>query len=65
MCLSGAGTADQHDVVGAVDELAAMELAHHGFVHLAGSEVEPGQVLVGGEPGGPFDCLQGRRSGQA
>lgn len=45
------GTADQHHIVGTVDELAAMQLANHGFVDLAGCKVEAGQVLVGRKPG--------------
>ena len=49
--LALAGSADQHNIVGAIDELAAVELADHGFVDLAGSEVEPSQIFVGGEPG--------------
>ena len=50
--LAGSGAADQHDIVGAIDELAAMQLADHGLVDLAGGEVEAGQILVGREPGG-------------
>jgi hypothetical protein len=49
--LAGAGAADQHDIVGAIDELAAMELADQGLIDLAGCKVEPGQILVGREPG--------------
>ena len=40
--LARAGAADQHDVVTAIDELAAVQLADHGFIDLAGSEVEAG-----------------------
>ncbi len=50
--LAGAWAADQDDVVGALHELAAMQLANQGFVDLAGGEVEAGQVLVGREAGG-------------
>jgi hypothetical protein len=42
-------TTDQDDVVGAVDELAAVTLAAQGLVDLAGREVEAGEVLVGRE----------------
>jgi hypothetical protein len=37
--------------LGSIEELAAMELAHQGLVHLAAGEVEAGQILVGREPG--------------
>ena len=48
---AGSRATDQHYIMGAVDKVAAMELADHSFVHFAGSEVEAGQILVGGEPG--------------
>jgi hypothetical protein len=48
----GAGPTDQHDVVGAVHEVAAVELTHQSFVDLAGGKVEAGQVLVSREAGG-------------
>ena len=51
MGLAGAGAADQHDVVGVVDELAAMQLAHQRLVDLAAGEVEAGEVAVGREAG--------------
>ena len=35
MGLSGARTTDQNDVLRPVHELAAIELAHRGFIHLA------------------------------
>jgi hypothetical protein len=44
--LVSSGAADQHDVIGTVDELAAMDLANHRLVDLAVGEVEPGQILV-------------------
>ena len=47
MGLSGTRTADQHDILRPVDELAAVQLAHNGFVDLAGGEVEAREVLVG------------------
>ena len=49
--LAGAGPADQHDVVGVVQELAPVQLPDRGLVDLAGGEVEAGQVLVGREAG--------------
>ena len=52
MGLAGARPADQDDVVGAVHELAAVQLADQGLVDLAGGEVEAGQVLVGREARG-------------
>jgi DNA invertase Pin-like site-specific DNA recombinase len=45
--LARAGTADQNDVVGVVEELATMKLLHEGLVDLAASEVEAVQVTVG------------------
>lgn len=41
--------ADQDDIVSPVDKLAAVELAYLGFADLAGTEVEPGNVLAGRE----------------
>ena len=38
--LSGAWTSDEHDVVGILHELTAMELAHEGFIDLTAGEVE-------------------------
>ena len=35
----------------AIDKLAAMELAYQCLIYLAGCKVEPGQILVGREPG--------------
>ncbi len=37
---------DQLNVAGAVDELAEVELADHGLVHLAGGKIEAGEVPV-------------------
>ncbi|GCD60716.1 hypothetical protein NBRC3277_3291 [Acetobacter pasteurianus NBRC 3277] len=53
----GSRTADQHDIFSTLDEVPAMELADHGLVDLRIGKGEPGQVLVGGEPGGL--CLVG------
>src|SRR5690606_5167019 len=47
-------TADEHDVVGIVHELTAMELPHEGFVDLAAGKVEAGQIAIDGEAG----CLK-------
>ncbi len=46
-----AGTTDQHDVVGLVDEVAAMELAHERLIDLAGGKIEAVQVPVGRKAG--------------
>jgi len=43
---------DQNHVFSRIHEPAAMELAHEGFIDLAGGEVESGQVLVGREARG-------------
>lgn len=51
MGLARAGPADQHDVVGSVDEVATVKLADEGLVDLAGGKIEAGEVLVGGEAG--------------
>lgn len=45
--LAGTGAADQDDVVGFVEELAAMELAYEPLVDLAAGEVEAIQIAVG------------------
>jgi hypothetical protein len=52
MGLAGAGPADQHDVLGPVDELARCSWPDGGLVDLAGGEVEAGEVLVGREARG-------------
>ena len=44
--LAGAWAADQHDIIGVVDELAAVQLPDHRLIDLAGREVEAGQILV-------------------
>jgi hypothetical protein len=57
MGLTGAGAADQLDVLGAIHEVTAMQLPHRGLVDLAGCEVEAGKVLVSGEAGG-WSCFE-------
>ena len=49
--LARARSADQHDVLSAVQELSPVMLANQGLVDIARREVEPGQVLVDGEAG--------------
>ncbi len=49
--LACARPAHQHHVVGILQELTPVQLAHQGFVHLAVAEVEACQVPVRGEPG--------------
>ncbi len=49
MGLAGAWAADQHDILGTVEELALVQLAECSLVDLAGHEVEAGEVLVGRE----------------
>ena len=51
MGLAGAGSANQHDVVGPIGELALMQLPDRGLVGLAGGEIEAGQVFVGWKSG--------------
>src|SRR3546814_17270609 len=46
MALAGARTADQHDIVGDVDEVAAMQLTHQSFIDLATGKVEAGQIAI-------------------
>ena len=46
MGLCGSGTADQHDVLGAIEKRAFVQLSPHGLVDLAGHEVEADQVFV-------------------
>ena len=60
MRLARAGAADQDDVVGVLQELAAMELTHERLVDLAAGEVEAGEVAIGRKAGGLE--LIGRRS---
>ena len=43
---AGARAADQDDVLGTIHEFATMQLAHCGFIDLAGGKVEAGDVLV-------------------
>ena len=44
--LAGPGSADEHDVVGLLHELAAVQLADQRCVHRALGEVEAGEVAV-------------------
>ena len=46
MRLACAGTADQDDIVGVLQELAAMELTGERLVDLAAGEVEAGKVAI-------------------
>ncbi len=49
MALSGTRPADQHGIIGTIDELAAVEVPDHGFVHLAG-RTRPGPCRRGTGP---------------
>jgi hypothetical protein len=50
MDLAGTRTADQHDILRTIHELAAMQGPDHCLVDLARGEVEAWEVLVGREP---------------
>ena len=50
MRLAGAGAADQDDIVGVFQELAAMELTRERLVDFAAGEVEAGEIAIGGRP---------------
>jgi hypothetical protein len=52
MRLACAGAADQDDIVGVFQELAAMKLRCKRLVDLAAGEVEAGEVARVGESGG-------------
>src|SRR5271156_306401 len=60
MRLTGAGAADQDDIVGVFQELAAMELACERLADLAAGEVEAGEVAIV-RKAGRFELI-GRRS---
>src|ERR1700733_6246578 len=60
MRLASAGAADQDDIVGVFQELAAMELTCERLVDLAAGEVEAGEIAIVLEAGGLE--LIGRRS---
>ena len=60
MRLAGAGAADQDDIVGVFQELAAMELTRERLVDLAAGEVEAGKIAIVRKAGGLE--LIGRRS---
>ncbi len=47
-----ARAADEHDIVGGLDEVATMQLPDQGLIDLAAGEVEAGQVAIGREAGG-------------
>ena len=47
-----AGAADQHDIVGTIHEVAAMQLPDQGLVHLAGGEVAPERRVRAPYPSG-------------
>ncbi|MNT53810.1 hypothetical protein D3C72_1909190 [compost metagenome] len=51
-------SADQHDVVGIIEEVAAMELAHERLVDLAAGEVEAVEIAIGREAGN-FELIGG------
>lgn len=49
VALAGARAADQDHIVSVFNELAAMKLAHQGFVGFARGKIEAAQILVDGE----------------
>ena len=58
MRLASAGAADEDDIVGVFQELAAVELTGKRLVDLAAGEVEPGKVAVVREARG-FELIGG------
>jgi hypothetical protein len=52
MRLARAGAADQDDIVGVFQELAAMELTRERLVDLAAGEVEAGKIAIVRKAGG-------------
>jgi hypothetical protein len=52
MSLAGAGASDCHDIVGAIDKSAAVQLPDKRLVHLARCKVISSKVLIGWEPRG-------------
>src|SRR3546814_8023541 len=50
MGLAGARTADQHDIVGDVDKVAAVKLPDQRPIYLAAGKVEAGEHAIGREP---------------
>src|ERR1700690_1873651 len=60
MRLPRAGAADQDDIMGVIQELAAVELTRERLVDLAAGEVEAGEIAIVREAGGLE--LIGRRS---
>ena len=47
--LAGAWAADQHDVLGAIQKLAFVQLAQRGLIDLTGGKVKAREVLVSWE----------------
>src|SRR3984885_3766785 len=60
MRLASAGAADQGDIMGVIQELAAVELTRERLVDLAAGEVEAGKIAIVWKAGGL--TLMGRRS---
>src|SRR3984957_19526230 len=52
MRLAGAGATDQHDIMGVLEELAAMKLTCKRLVDLAAGEVEAGKIAIVRKAGG-------------
>ncbi|PNQ00324.1 hypothetical protein A8G00_17785 [Sphingobium sp. SA916] len=50
MGFAGARAADQHHIVGDIDKVASMQLAHQRLIHLAAGKVEARQIPIGREP---------------
>lgn len=50
MGLSGARTANQHDIVGNIDKVATVKLSDQRLVDLAAGKVEAGKIPIGREP---------------
>ena len=53
MRLAGSRAADQNDIVGVFQELAAMELTRERLVDLTAGEVEAGEIAIDLESGRP------------
>jgi hypothetical protein len=47
--LARARPADEHDIVGGLDKVTAVQLPDQSFIDLAAGEVEAGQVAIGRE----------------
>jgi hypothetical protein len=59
MGLAGSWAADKDDVVGAADELAAVQAPRQSLVDFAGGKIKSGQILVSREAGG-LDLISDR-----